>query len=690
MQGLNTKATNSSAGTAPVRDSTTRLKSLLSYLDSAETSLLPPSSHASLAHDRTDEEVVGRSYSNGNENDYDDDDDLPPNPPLDVRSSVSADRKWIWDSYNDDGTESVAPSSVMERSQVQAPQSTISSYSTMNTGKFKDIKAKIKQMKIELTSKSEDSKTLKASLMRRKVGDERVCRQIEEGWVDRLSKRKREFEDMIERQDSFSTQLKKSIDLLGERIKSLDGELTYKDNNFVNAVDVAKAEVKEELKEKREEWLKGEKVRLNRLAEAKEKDLKKEAVKALEPELVHLINGNKNDLEERRKEIEVRLKSFKDEKLREGKLLLNEERVKREKEAEASAEEIRKGQSKSLMELANGQEEDLQMARMNWKREIEAERSGFENERRRRVAEYAAEMEEARRAGEERFSKLANEHEEEIQSMMAKRSDAVVEKKDNLDSETSIWQRRQLEQIRASFNAQEKEAFASLRDQSTAELDMVIAKLEAQAKQERMEICSAVEKTLQPYKSSLQTSEVKATEEEQLIMDRYAIDHEKAQLLQEEVALLESRVVGMERRVAITEDNLKSETSKYIDARSSAASKLGSLKKGQGRGVELAEIEIESLKKQLQDLDVTVSDFGPVNEKEISRIEIRCGKELESVEGRVRLVLMRKDEVKGSLEKEGGSLENRANLLSKELDERRREDIVKGVDGGGGGGGLSF
>ena len=144
--------------------------------------------------------------------------------------------------------------------------------------------------------------------MRRKVGDERVCRQIEEGWVDRLSKRKREFEDMIERQDSFSTQLKKSIDLLGERIKSLDGELTYKDNNFVNAVDVAKAEVKEELKEKREEWLKGEKVRLNRLAEAKEKDLKKEAVKALEPELVHLINGNKNDLEERRKEIEVRLK----------------------------------------------------------------------------------------------------------------------------------------------------------------------------------------------------------------------------------------------------------------------------------------------------------------------------------------------------------------------------------------------
>ena len=51
---------------------------------------------------------------------------------------------------------------------------------------------------------------------------------------------------------------------------------------------------------------------------------------------------------------------------------------------------------------------------------------------------------------------------------------------------------------------------------------------------------------------------------------------------------------------------------------------------------------------------------------------------------------MRKDEVIGSLEKEGGSLENRANLLSKELDERRREDIVKGVDGGGGGGGLSF
>ncbi|GMI05357.1 hypothetical protein TrLO_g4122 [Triparma laevis f. longispina] len=540
-------------------------------------------------------------------------------------------------------------------------------------------------MRIELTSKSEDSKTLKASLKRRKVGDERVCKQIEEGWKERLGKRRREFMDMIERQDSFSAELTKSITLLESRITSLDDEFKYKDKNFVNAVDVAKAEIKEEIKEKREEWLKGEKVRLNRLADAKEKDLKKEAVKALEPELVHLINGNKNDLDDRRSEIVTRFQSFKDEKLREGKLLLNEERVKREKEAEKEAEEIRKGGSKSLMELANGQESDLQNARMNWKREMEAERAGFETERRRRVTEYGEEMEEGRRKAEERLGKMEKEHEEEVKVMMEKREEVTFGKKEDLEEETKLWQRRKLEELRESANKNEKEVFDSLREQSEGELDMVIAKLEAQARQERSEIESTVEKGLAVVKNNLESSEVKATEEEQLIMDRYAIDHEKAQLLQEEVALVESRVVGMERRVAITEENLKQETSKALDVKRDAANKLNRIKKGQSRGVELAEIEIESLKKQLQDLDVTLSDFVPVHSKELERIEKRFEKELSSVEDRVRLVLQRKDMNIQELEKEHGRLEVQSVNLSKELDVRRREDIVKGVDEGGGG-----
>ncbi|GMH76669.1 hypothetical protein TL16_g07161, partial [Triparma laevis f. inornata] len=296
---------------------------------------------------------------------------------------------------------------------------------------------------------------------------------------------------------------------------------------------------------------------------------------------------------------------------------------------------------------------------------MEAERAGFETERRRRVTEYGEEMEEGRRKAEERLGKMEKEHEEEVKVMMEKREEVTFGKKEDLEEETKLWQRRKLEELRESANKNEKEVFDSLREQSEGELDMVIAKLEAQARQERSEIESTVEKGLAVVKNNLESSEVKATEEEQLIMDRYAIDHEKAQLLQEEVALVESRVVGMERRVAITEENLKQETSKALDVKRDAANKLNRIKKGQSRGVELAEIEIESLKKQLQDLDVTLSDFVPVHSKELERIEKRFEKELSSVEDRVRLVLQRKDMNIQELEKEHGRLEVQSVNLSK-------------------------
>ena len=79
----------------------------------------------------------------------------------------------------------------------------------------------------------------------------------------------------------------------------------------------------------------------------------------------------------------------------------------------------------------------------------------------------------------------------------------------------------------------------------------------------------------------------------------------------------------MERRVAITEENLKKETDRAFDVKREAQLRMEGLKKGQNRGVELAEREIESLKKQLLDLDVTVADFGPVNRKELERMERR-------------------------------------------------------------------
>ena len=275
-------------------------------------------------------------------------------------------------------------------------------------------------------------------------------------------------------------------------------------------------------------------------------------------------------------------------------------------------------------------------------------------------------------------------------------------------------------EIRQDAVRKDKDTYSALREQSEAELDMVIAKLEAQAKEERACIEEAMEKEVSSLKGNLSVSEDRAVEEEQVVMGRYAVDHEKSQILQEEVSLLESRVVGMERRVAITEESLKKETDRAFDVKKEAQLRIDGLKRGQNRGVELAEREIErwelarseatswesvstvtsplppptifsnaenktyhatrfarrSLKKQLQDLDVTVSDFGSVHGKELERMERRFGNELSSVEDRVKNVLDRKDGVIKDLEGEVARGKEQSERLSVELDACRKADLV--------------
>ena len=143
------------------------------------------------------------------------------------------------------------------------------------------------------------------------------------------------------------------------------------------------------------------------------------------------------------------------------------------------------------------------------------ERASFETERRRRVQEYSSELEQLRSDENERLNKLAKEHESEMEAMMQRREDSLSEKKENLDEETGNWQRRRLMEIRQDAIEKDKDTYAALREQSEAELEMVIAKLEAQAKEERARIEAIIEKQLASVRDNLALSESKAVEEEQ-------------------------------------------------------------------------------------------------------------------------------------------------------------------------------
>ena len=138
---------------------------------------------------------------------------------------------------------------------------------------------------------------------------------------------------------------------------------------------------------------------------------------------------------------------------------------------------------------------------------------------------------------------------------------------------------------------------------------------------------------------------------------------------------MESRVVGMERRVAESEENLKDEKTKLLEVRKDVEARVRELKKGNSRGVELQEKEIENLTKQLGDLETTEMDMPPIHTAECARVEKRYKSELESVEDRVKEVIKRKNDAIKAMENELKNMEEKAEELGRVLDKERKADL---------------
>jgi len=146
-------------------------------------------------------------------------------------------------------------------------------------------------------------------------------------------------------------------------------------------------------------------------------------------------------------------------------------------------------------------------------------------------------------------------------------------------------------------------------------------------------------------------------------------------LLLPQVSLLESRVVGLERRVASTEESATLEKGKTATVRSDCELRSAAIEAGGERSVELASREVGTLQKQLADLDMTAAESGSVHEKELQRLLARCARELTDVEDRVRIVGERKDHAVKEKERELKEVTARSKALTEELDELRIKDI---------------
>ncbi len=581
-----------------------------------------------------------------------------------MRDSVAPGKRWAWDNWDDD------ESALGTALSIDTPAPEISGAAV------ESIQEKVGLMRRELAELEQECASLKAAVARRKTSDDRVVRQIEESWLRRIEGRVKEHKAAAGRQAKFKDELEASNKQILERLEGLKEVLKYKEANAKGTIDAAKRENKEAMEAAREEWLSSEKVRLKRLADAKSNSLMKDAVKALEPELHRLISGNKLDLQQRGDALEEVFEAYQKERERETEAKLRSERARIEEEASADAERLRRSQSEGLLQLSEAQERELKSVRDEWKSEMERERSSFEAERRKRSSLYTNEIDEARSVEQERFAKLQAQHDRDMRALSEEKEEAVSAERDRVDGDLERWQRQRIVEIRSEQAERDKETERLLLEQSDAELELVIAKLDAQAVEERGRVDRECQESVDTVVKTYHQVESKMAEEEALLMDRYAVEREKIALAQEEVSELEAQVVGAERASEEAEERLRTERARTGEILRECRERVESLKVSHQRSVDLASKEVEGHTRQLGDLVITLEDARPVHDKEIERMERRFARELEDVEERVRRVIERKDNAIKEKEKELKEVTLEGKRLAQELEEWRRKDIT--------------
>ena len=159
-----------------------------------------------------------------------------------------------------------------------------------------------------------------------------------------------------------------------------------------------------------------------------------------------------------------------------------------------------------------------------------------QSERRRRQQGYSAELDELRDVEADRLDRITRDHDREMKDISEKSNLNIQDRQRRNDKSNENWQRERLEIIREELDKKEQVAIKTLREQSSAELNMVLTRLETQSASEVQGLTDDGEGNIDMKRDQYEKERVKVKEEETVMMSRYALEREKEDLAKEEVS----------------------------------------------------------------------------------------------------------------------------------------------------------
>ncbi|GFH54883.1 predicted protein [Chaetoceros tenuissimus] len=376
-----------------------------------------------------------------------------------------------------------------------------------------NVRTKLKQMQADLKKKTQQMNDLQSTLARKRLAGQIKVKKLREEWNTRIEDVKQSISKKEERLKESIGRYRKEVDNLKAKQRKMESAITNLEYSFPSKIREIEAGHLLEVKRQQEKWKQEEKKRLIKKGKDESGIMKKEAAKALEPELKKIIeehNDNRSriqsDTDLKIKELRSRLSIEYEDKLKSQKATVDDFASKKLEETDlyykSNMKQLRTKLERKLREVETASKKDQDEFIESSKGRLNEKRIQYDD------MENKYEMDCARD-----LLLLRKELDESLEQSKFKYECDLSSQKKDFAAKREEWVEQESSKLKHRFEALYQESLNKMKSKHADEIELVKRKLDQKLKEKKEQNRKKLEEELSSledkYKLLLRNSTMK-------------------------------------------------------------------------------------------------------------------------------------------------------------------------------------